>query len=154
MALSVTHSYVSSVTETTPSGGAGGTVGPTEWNATHTLSGSTDIAYLSVADQTVVGGANVTAFSISSSSAITIDCGNCPLQKVPNGGAFTITAPSNDGSAMLMITNGSAPGAVTFSGFSVGSNTGDSLTTTTGSKFTVSIWRINGVSGYRIAAHQ
>ena len=52
-----------------------------------------------------------------------------------------------------MTNNGSA-GAITFSGFTVGSNTGATLTTTNTNKFTVSIWRINGTSGYNIFAHQ
>jgi hypothetical protein len=52
------------------------------------------------------------------------------------------------------VTNNGSAGAITFSGFTVGSNVGDSLTTTNTEKFSIHIWRINGVSGYRIAAHQ
>ncbi len=44
MAITVTHPYVSSVTETTPSGGVGGTIGPTEWNVAHTITGSVDLS--------------------------------------------------------------------------------------------------------------
>jgi hypothetical protein len=110
-------------------------------------------ATLDVADQTVSGGANVTSKSLATGN-ITIDCGACPLQFITNNGAFTITAPVADGSCMLLVTNSASAGAITFSGFSVGSNIGDALTTTSTSKFTVSIWRINGTSGYRIAAHQ
>jgi hypothetical protein len=110
-------------------------------------------AQLNVQDQTLSGGANVTALSLATGS-VTIDCGARPLQFITNGGAFTITAPANDGSCLLLSTNNASAGAITFSGFSVGSNTGDALTTTNTSKFTINIWRINGVSGYRVAAHQ
>jgi hypothetical protein len=110
-------------------------------------------ATLDVADQTVSGGANVTSKALTTGN-ITIDCGACPLQFIANNGAFTITAPANDGSCMLLVTNGASAGAITFTGFSVGSNTGDALTTTSANRFTISIWRINGTSGYRIAAHQ
>jgi hypothetical protein len=110
-------------------------------------------ASLTATDQTLSGGANVTATELTEGS-ITVDCGKCPLQYITNGGAFTITAPANDGSCMLLVTNNSIAGAITFSGFSVGANTGDALLTTNTDKFTISIWRINGVSGYRVAAHQ
>jgi len=113
-------------------------------------------ASLTTADQTLSGGANVTAGSLGtvSSGTRTIDCGTVPLQYLTDNGAFTLAAPSNDGSCMVLVTNGASAGAITFSGFSVGSNTGDALTTTNTSKFSISIWRINGTSGYRVAAHQ
>jgi len=111
------------------------------------------MAALDVADQTVSGGANVTAQSQSTGN-ITIDCGSRQLQYITNGGAYTITAPSSDGNCILLSTNNGSAGAITFSGFSVGSNTGDALDTTNAHKFSIFIWRINGTSGYRIAAHQ
>lgn len=139
---------------------AGATSGTTILAAAATASGTisfpavTDtVAVLGTADQTVAGGANVTSQSLSTGN-VTIDCGSRPLQFITNGAAFTITAPANDGSCMLLVTNNASAGAITFSGFSVGTNTGDALTTTNTNKFTISIWRINGTSGYRIAAHQ
>lgn len=123
----------------------------------------TEVAGLNMEDQVVAGGASVTAKQLtipaSPDVAITIDPGARPLQYVLNVGNFTIAAPTVDGSCMLLIVNGTAspdvtPGTVTFSGFTVSSNTGDTLTTTRNDKFTVSIWRINGVSGYSITAHQ
>ena len=112
------------------------------------------IAALNIQDQTVSGGANVTALALTTGN-VTIDCGARPLQYITNNGAFTITSPANDGSCILLVTNGASAGAITFSaGFTVGSNTGDALTTTNTSKFSIFIWRINGTSGYRIAAHQ
>ena len=113
----------------------------------------TDAASLTTADQTLSGGANVTALSQSTGN-ITIDCGARPLQYITNGGAFTITAPANDGSCILLVTNNASAGSITFSGFSVGSSIGDALTTTNTDKFSIHMWRINGTSGYRIAAHQ
>ena len=113
----------------------------------------TNAASLTTADQTLSGGANVTALSQSTGN-ITVDCGARPLQYITNGGAFTITAPANDGSCILLVTNNGSAGTITFSGFSVGTNTGDALTTTNTNKFSIHIWRINGTSGYRIATHQ
>jgi Repeat of unknown function (DUF5907) len=111
------------------------------------------VACLDLVDQTVSGGANVTTLGLTTGN-VTIDCGKCPIQSITNNGAYTITAPAADGSCLLIVTNGASAGATTFSGFSVGSNTGDALDTTNAHKFTVFIWRANGTSGYRIAAHQ
>jgi len=160
-----TATSVNGLTITTTTGTLTMTNGKTlAVTATLTLSGtdsttmtfpstSGTIATLNIADQTVTGGANVTSQSQSTGN-ITIDCGSRPLQFITNNGAYTITAPSSDGSCILLVTNGASAGATTFSGFSVGSNTGDSLTTTNTNKFSIFIWRINSVSGYRIAAHQ
>lgn len=111
------------------------------------------IAALNIQDQTLSGGANVTSFSESTGN-LTIDCGKSPLHYITNGGAWTLTAPANDGSCILLVTNNASAGAITFSGFSVGASTGDALTTTNTNKFSIHIWRINGTSGYRVAAHQ
>lgn len=116
-------------------------------------SSNATLAALNIASQTVTGGANVTSQSISTGS-YTVDCGTRPLQYITNGGAFTLTAPANDGNCILLVTNNGSAGAITFSGFSVGSSTGDALTTTNTSKFSIMIWRVNGTSGYRVAAHQ
>lgn len=112
-----------------------------------------NLANLTVADQVVTGGANVTTQTLSTGN-VTIDCGSRPLQQITNGGAFTITAPASDGSCIVKSTNNASAGAITFSGFSVGSNTGDSLDITNGHVFSLFIWRVGGTSGYRVAAHQ
>jgi hypothetical protein len=104
-------------------------------------------------DQLITGGVNVTTLVLASGN-ITMDCGLRPLQSISNGANFTITAPANDGSCLLLVTNVAGAGAVSFAGFSVGANTGDSLDATVGHKFTLNIWRIAGVSGYRVAALQ
>lgn len=135
----------------TRSDGAGllyvNTNGTTGWGA---------LVSATIQDQTVSGGANITANNLGtqSSGTLTIDCGKSPLQYVTDGGAFTLAAPANDGSCIVLVTNNGSAGTITFSGFTVGSNTGDAITTTNTQKFSLSIWRINGTSGYRIAAHQ
>jgi len=111
------------------------------------------LASLSTADQVVTGGAIVTTLGLTTGN-VTIDCGARPIQSITNNGIFTITAPANDSSCILLVTNGAAAGTITFSGFTVGASTGDPLTTTNTNKFTISIWRAGGVAGYRVAAHQ
>lgn len=112
-----------------------------------------DIASLSATGQVVTGGATVTSRSLTTGS-ITVDCGQSPLQYIANTGAFTITAPINDGSCIVSVENGAGAGAITFSGFSVGTSTGDALDTTNGDKFSIFVWRIHSISGYRVAAMQ
>lgn len=132
------------------------TVGTTALSYTKFSINPTQVASLTAQDQTVSGGANNTVFSIGtvSSGTTTIDCGKNALQFLTNNGAFTLAAPANDGSCIVLTINGASAGAITFSGFSVGSSTGDALTTTNTQKFSISIWRINSTAGYRVAAHQ
>jgi hypothetical protein len=104
-------------------------------------------------NQTISGGATVTSKSITAGS-FTVDCGDRPLQYITNSGAFTITAPAADGQCTLLMTNDGSAGAVTFSGFQVGSNTGDALTTTNGDDFAIYITRINSIAFYTIQALQ
>lgn len=113
-------------------------------------------ASLSVADQTLSGGANVNPFSIGtvSSGTTLIDCGQSPLQFMTNNGASIIAAPTIGGSCIIYVVNGASAGAISFSGFTVSSNTGDALNTTNGNKFFISIVRINGVSNYVVRALQ
>jgi len=157
MAQTITHAFVSTIADdiTNPQ-----VVRPSNWNASHVISGAIDAtqlpvqaARLDLVDQVVTGGANVNSVSLTTGN-VTIDCGQCPLQFINNAGAFNITAPTTDGSCMVLVTNVSGAGAIGFPGFSFGANVGDSLDTTVGHKFTISIWRINGTSGYRVAAHQ
>lgn len=113
-------------------------------------------ASLSATDQTLSGGANVASNNqgTKSTGTYTVDCGICPLQYITNGGAFTLAAPANDGSCMLQVVNNASAGAISFSGFTVGSNTGDALATTNTAVFVISIWRIAGTSSYFIKALQ
>jgi hypothetical protein len=112
-----------------------------------------DVLYTDKNSQTISGGAYVTSNSLSSGS-FTANTGVAPLQYITNSAAFTLTAPANDGSMVLLVTNGSTAGAITFSGFTVGSVTGDALTTTNGNKFMIFIVRINAISTYNVKALQ
>jgi len=113
-------------------------------------------ASLTRPDQTLSGGANVTSFSIGTlaSTTYTVDCGQGPLQYLTNNGAITLAAPANDGSCLVMVTNAGSAGTITFSGFTVNSNTGEALTTVNGNKFAITIWRINGTSSLIVKALQ
>lgn len=115
-----------------------------------------NVAVLNIADQTLSGGANVTSGNLGtfSSGSHQIDCGTVPLQYFTNNGAFILSAPNNDGSCIVLDTNGASAGSITFAGFSEGSNTGDPIGVTNANKFSLQIWRVNGTAGYRIAAHQ
>lgn len=79
---------------------------------------------------------------------VTLDSGNGPLQSITNGGAFTITAPANDGTIILLITNNATAGAITFTGFTSEANHGDTIDTTNGHKFLVNVITNNGTSTY------
>ena len=132
--------------------------------ATHFLSGvgtwvaATNATYvtLSGTGQVYTGGIHPTAFSngTATSGTTTIDCGNGPIQTLTNGGAFTLAMSANDGSCVLRVTNNGSAGAITFSGFSEGSNTGDSLTTVNTSKFDISLTRIGTNPHYLASALQ
>ena len=117
-----------------------------------TVEGKT-VALLDLEDQLIAGGARVTSKSLTTGS-ITLDPGDRPIQYITNGGAFTITAPANDGSLVLLVTNNGSAGAITFSGFTVGTSVGDALTTTNTSKFVIYIYRANSVAWYSIQALQ
>lgn len=115
---------------------------------------ATGYVSLSAIDQAVTGGCIVTSYSIgtmnSSVTSTTIDCGKGPLQYLTNNGAFTLTAPANDGSCIVQILNGSAAGTITASGWTVNATAGvgDTYATTNGAIFNVYMQRINGNSTY------
>jgi len=116
---------------------------------------TTDVLRLAVADQALSGGVIVTAhdYGTVSSGTVTVNPGHSPSAYLTNNGAFTLAAPSNEGSQDIMVTNGASAGSITFSGFTK-ALVGDSLTTTVNHKFLISIGRINGVSFYQIVAMQ
>lgn len=103
--------------------------------------------------QTITKGFTVTPNSVATGS-FTVDPTLGNYQYVTNGGAFTLTAPASDCAVDILVTNNASAGSITFSGFTVGSNTGSSLTTTNTNKFLISIRRINSVSTYSIYALQ
>jgi hypothetical protein len=55
---------------------------------------------------------------------------------------------------VLKVTNAASASTITFSGFSVGSNTGDALDTTNGHKFMIFVYRVGGDSTYAVKALQ
>ena len=121
--------------------GATGATGPLSPNITATFT----VGYTYVANN----------IGTVSSGTTTPDPTLGNYQYLTNNGAFTLAAPSVDSAIpTLLVTNGASAGAITFSGFTVGSNTGDALTTTNTSKFLISLRQINGVSLYGITALQ
>jgi hypothetical protein len=71
-----------------------------------------------------------------------------------NNGAFTFNVPASDCAMDILITNSATAGAITFTGFTVGANVGDALTTVSGSRFIISVRRINAISTYIVKALQ
>jgi hypothetical protein len=107
-----------------------------------------------VVSKTLTNGFDVTAYPLGNIASFTLDPKLGNLQYGTNHGAFTLTAPASDCAVDILVTNDATAGAITFSGFTVGSNTGDALGTTNTNKFLIQVRRINGVSTYRIAALQ
>lgn len=64
-------------------------------------------------------------------------------QKLVNNGAFTLTATAEVGDVELLVTNGASAGTITFSGFEK-QWTGDPLDTTSGHKFVIFIYGLDG----------
>lgn len=74
-----------------------------------------------------------------------------PRQWVRNTGAFTIRAPTVDGSCVLLVVNLSGAGAVSFNGFiTAAAYRGDTITTTPSDWFLLRIDRIGGFSLVKI----
>ncbi len=92
-------------------------------------------AMLGVADQTITGGAYVTVLDqgTKSSGTYTLDYGARPLQRLTNGGAFTLSPDSAEGTLILHIINNASAGSVTTSGWTLVD--GDGFTTTNGHEF-------------------
>jgi len=100
------------------------------------------------------GGSAIVTASLGTMTSFTLDHTKSSYQYGTRNSALTITAPTQDCAIDLLMTNGASAGALTLSGFTVGTNTGDELTTTNGHKFIMSIRRINGVSTYVFKALQ
>lgn len=120
------------------------------------VAGTATAASLTQQDQTLSGGANVNSFNLGSlaSGSHQLDCGKCPLQYLTLTGSITLTAPANDGSCIVNIIMGSGAASLVASGFNTGSNAGDLLNYTVGNIYSMSVWRINGVSSYFLKALQ
>lgn len=101
-------------------------------------------------------GFNSTPYNLGtvSSGTVTPASANGNTQYLTNNGAFTLAAPSTNCSIDIDVTNGASAGAITFSGFTVGSNTGDTYATTNTNKYILMIRRVNGTSTYAWKAYQ
>lgn len=105
-------------------------------------------------------GTATTGISFTSYNGGTISTGtvtpvasNSNYQYYINNGAHTLATPSTDTAINILVTNAGSAGTITFSGYTVGT-TGDSMTTTNGNKFLISIQRINSVATYIVKALQ
>ncbi|SDK41324.1 collagen-like protein [Bradyrhizobium ottawaense] len=114
--------------------------------------GITDAVALA-GNQTITGGFKFTPANLGTFTSFTVNPALGNYQFGSNAGAFTLTAPATDCAVDLLIVNAAGAGAITVSGFSIGT-TGDAITTTNGSKFIMSIRRINSISTYTIKALQ
>lgn len=115
---------------------------------------------LNLINQVVSGGATVNAAvngnlgTIAAGGSVNVNCGLSPLQYFVNNGNFTLAAPTNDSSCLIMMTNGATAGTPTYSGFIVGANVGDSTDSTPGHKFIYTVIRVNGTPTYFVKALQ
>jgi hypothetical protein len=105
---------------------------------------------------TITVGYTFTPFNAGtiSTGTFTPAAANGNYQYYINNGAHTLAAPAADSAMDIMVTNGATAGVITFTGFTVGANTGDALTTTNGNRFVISVRRINAISTYTIKALQ
>lgn len=126
MTLSVTHSYVSSVGETTPSGGPGGTVGPTEWNANHTIAG---VASPGQGGTGITSGTGVTYFS---SATVIADSGTLTNNALVLGGGANGAPTSLSAGTTSQVLHGNASGAPTFGAVDLASQISGVLPTPNG----------------------
>lgn len=104
----------------------------------------------------ISGGWNLVPFPTGtySSGTFTPNATNGNYQFYTNNGAHTLAAPIADCAIDILVTNGASASTITFSSFTVGSNTGDALDSVNAHKFIISIRRVNGVSTYVVKALQ
>jgi hypothetical protein len=104
-------------------------VNPTSGNGTTAFLNGTQ------ENQAVTGGATVTPKDLGTATTgtTTLDVGDCPLQDLINGGAFTLAPGTVYGACILTILNNGSAGAITTSGFTIVA--GDDFDTTDTNKF-------------------
>lgn len=100
------------------------------------------------ATSTFTAGQKATATDLGTKSSgtltPTIDASNGNLQRVINGGAFALAAPSTGGdyTIILEIKNNGSAGAISFSGWTKNPD-GDAFTTVNNAVFAVTIFKLN-----------
>ena len=144
----VSAAYVSS--------GTVGSTTPPAWVVVSAIRGGTgSLMTLSGTDQLVSGGAKTPAVAVTSSTAVQIDYGKGPMQKLNNTAALVLSATTaNDGFCSLLVQNGTGAGTIATSGFTVSSFTGDAVSNSSGNNYVWNLMTINGVATYMIKALQ
>jgi hypothetical protein len=114
-----------------------------------------------IGGQTTIGGFRFTTYTVpgavggNAGTTFTPDAYNGNYQIINNAGAHTWAVPNADSALDVLVVNGGGAGVITFSGYTVGSNTGDLLTATPGQMFIISLRRFSPtVSTYVIKALQ
>lgn len=122
---------------------------------TDAVSNLTSITMKLAGNQTVTGGFRLATFNTGNVVGVfTPDVLKGNYQYASNTGAVTFNIPPNDCAMDILVTNSATAGLVTFSGYTVGPNIGDLLTTTANHKFIISIRRINAIATYSVKALQ
>lgn len=111
---------------------------------------------LATTGQAFSGGVVLTTLNLGTAagSTATLVAGNNPTQRIAINGTAAFVAPSSDCEIDLLVTNAASASTISFSGYSVGANTGDTYTTTSGNKFIFMSRTINGSSTYAWKALQ
>lgn len=111
---------------------------------------------LTTTGQAFTGGVGLTSLSLGTAAGATttLVAGNPPLQRIIINGTASFVAPSGECEIDLLVTNAGSASTITLSGYSVGSATGDTYTTTSGYKFFFISRTCNGSSTYSWKALQ
>jgi hypothetical protein len=99
------------------------------------------------------GGFGIAPYNLGNIPSFTVNPFLGNYQYGNNNAAITMTAPAVDCAVDILVTNVTGAGAISVSGFTVGT-TGDPLTTTVGSKFILSVRRINAIATFVVKALQ
>jgi len=111
-----------------------------------------DILYSDVTGQLISGGAYVNTVSIApdANGNVWINSSTRPLQYLQNNEDINIEAPTSDGTVYILLQNSANAGSVSFTGFYVYSDAGDTIDTDNGSLFFITCARIWGISTYNV----
>jgi Collagen triple helix repeat (20 copies) len=140
-------------TSTTPTAGDSSTRIATTAFVTSAIAALGNLLHRDTTD-TISTGYTITPYNLGNITNFTLNPALGNYQYGTNNGAATWTAPTVDCAMDVLVTNSATAGTITFSGFTVGANTGDTLTVTNGNRFIISIRRINAIATYVIKALQ